>query len=191
MRRRITFRLQRFALVVCFFRMRSLPPKCMLALSAPLLVRRARPSVRRNLPHWNCRSRPRICEPSRKGNRVTLTWTAPSDDRSSDTRAASARRSFAEAWKNLTSAELRSVKPPPETSSAAQVFRADGSTLVHRHAPCRSWRATILPHSSRMRPRLERGGRSAGLSNQVRVPLAHTLPPPRDFIARVTDEGVV
>ena len=35
------------------------------------------------------------------------------------------------------------------------------------------------------------GGRAAGLSNQVQVPLARTLPPPTDFQARVTSRGVV
>lgn len=34
-------------------------------------------------------------------------------------------------------------------------------------------------------------GRSAGLSNQVRVSLARTLPAPRDFRAQVTAQGVV
>jgi hypothetical protein len=34
-------------------------------------------------------------------------------------------------------------------------------------------------------------GRGAGLSNQVRVSLVRTLPPPRDFSARVTGQGVV
>jgi hypothetical protein len=34
-------------------------------------------------------------------------------------------------------------------------------------------------------------GRSAGLSNQVRVSLARTLAPPHDFSARVTGQGVV
>lgn len=34
-------------------------------------------------------------------------------------------------------------------------------------------------------------GRGAGLSNQVRVPLAPTLPPPHDFSARVTGQGVL
>ncbi|HEY4905750.1 MAG TPA: hypothetical protein VIH89_19880 [Candidatus Sulfotelmatobacter sp.] len=34
-------------------------------------------------------------------------------------------------------------------------------------------------------------GRSAGLSNQVRVPTVETLPPPSDFAARVTDQGVL
>jgi hypothetical protein len=38
---------------------------------------------------------------------------------------------------------------------------------------------------------LNASGRSAGLSNQVRVPLAPTLPPPEDFKAEVTPEGVV
>jgi hypothetical protein len=34
-------------------------------------------------------------------------------------------------------------------------------------------------------------GRSAGLSNQVHVPLASTLPPPTNFRAQVTADGVV
>jgi len=34
-------------------------------------------------------------------------------------------------------------------------------------------------------------GRGAGLSNLARVPLIRTLPPPRDFAARVTGQGVV
>jgi hypothetical protein len=38
---------------------------------------------------------------------------------------------------------------------------------------------------------LNKAGRGAGISNQVRVPLAHTLPPPRDFKAEVTSQGVV
>jgi hypothetical protein len=38
---------------------------------------------------------------------------------------------------------------------------------------------------------LNAGGRGAGLSNQVRVPLVQTLPPPQDFAARVTSQGVV
>jgi len=38
---------------------------------------------------------------------------------------------------------------------------------------------------------LNRGGRGAGLSNQVRVPLAHTLPPPVNFEAKLTADGVV
>jgi hypothetical protein len=38
---------------------------------------------------------------------------------------------------------------------------------------------------------LNAGGRGAGLSNQVRVPLVQTLPPPRDFASRVTSQGVV
>jgi hypothetical protein len=38
---------------------------------------------------------------------------------------------------------------------------------------------------------LNSSGRSAGLSNQVRVPLAPTLPPPRDFRADLSPAGVV
>jgi hypothetical protein len=38
---------------------------------------------------------------------------------------------------------------------------------------------------------LNRGHRGAGLSNQIRISLARTLPPPRDFRASVTKEGVM
>jgi hypothetical protein len=38
---------------------------------------------------------------------------------------------------------------------------------------------------------LNKNGRSAGLSNQVQVPLAETLPPPHNFAAEVTGKGVV
>jgi hypothetical protein len=38
---------------------------------------------------------------------------------------------------------------------------------------------------------LNRGGRGAGLSNAAHVSLIRTLPPPRDFQARVSAEGVV
>ena len=38
---------------------------------------------------------------------------------------------------------------------------------------------------------LNKNGRSAGLSNQVQVPVAETLPPPHGFVAEVTGKGVV
>lgn len=38
---------------------------------------------------------------------------------------------------------------------------------------------------------LNTDGRAAGLSNQVKVSLIRTLPPPQDFKARVTSQGVV
>jgi len=38
---------------------------------------------------------------------------------------------------------------------------------------------------------LNEGGRAAGLSNQVHVPLAETLPAPTDFSARITAQGVL
>ena len=38
---------------------------------------------------------------------------------------------------------------------------------------------------------LNQNGRGAGLSNQVRVPLANTLPPPLNFVAKLTADGVL
>jgi fibronectin type 3 domain-containing protein len=38
---------------------------------------------------------------------------------------------------------------------------------------------------------LNKEGRGAGISNRVKVPLARTLPPPEDFQAQVTSQGIV
>ena len=38
---------------------------------------------------------------------------------------------------------------------------------------------------------LNADGRGAALSNQIRVSLFRTLPPPQDFVARVTGQGIV
>jgi hypothetical protein len=38
---------------------------------------------------------------------------------------------------------------------------------------------------------LNENGKSAGLSNKVRVPLAYTLPPPKHFAAKVSAQGIV
>ena len=128
----------------------------------------------------------------RKGDWVILTWSAPSV--TTDRQA------------------VRSVGPT-RICRAIEAELTECGTPVGEAAP-QSIRTTVSPKqkvagsytdslteviqdgdSSRFMTYgvevLNAGGRGAGLSNQVRVSLARTLPPPRDFAARVTGRGVV
>ena len=130
---------------------------------------------------------------TRKGNRVILTWSAP--------RVTTDRQT------------VRSVGPTRICRGIEEKLTECG-TPVGEAAPQSVIRATVPPKqkvaesytdslvgelqggdSSRLMTyaieALNAGGRGAGLSNQVRVSLARTLPPPRDFAARVTGRGVV
>lgn len=127
----------------------------------------------------------------RKGARVNLTWTIPT----------------------LTTdrAAVRSLGPTlicrgNEVLDACSVPVAETTTPVVKganpsaHKPQASYTNTLPSQLERDDPSafityavqvLNRERRAGGLSNQVRVSLARTLPPPRDFQARVIKEGVV
>jgi hypothetical protein len=124
----------------------------------------------------------------RKGNKVLLTWTIPSvtTDRQS-ARSRGATRI------------CRGNEPVLATcGTAVGEAPADHTTLVNKKSTATY--ADTLPSdlvesdsSGFVSYAIEvtnAGGRSAGLSNQVRVPLARTLPPPANFTARVTNQGV-
>ena len=127
----------------------------------------------------------------RKGTRVVLAWTAPGQTtdkqnirRPGATRICRAidefpmtvcRQSVAE----LSAAELTSQSFPGQKS---KVMYED---VIAPSAMGPNRFATYAIEVFNIR------GRSAGLSNQVKVPLAPTLPPPVDLKAEVTPEGVV
>jgi len=131
---------------------------------------------------------------ARKGDRVTLTWTLPS--------RTTARQSVRYLGKTLVCRSLDAAlkecgapvgeAPPPadcgNTKDAAGKRLTANFTdvLSHElefHNPLGSVTYAIEA--------LNRDGRGAGLSNEVRVPLAPTLAPPSDFHARVATQGVV
>jgi hypothetical protein len=131
----------------------------------------------------------------RKGNRVYLFWTVPAQtmDRQSVRRQGPARlcRSL-EALMSTCGTPVGNVAPAtiPETHDGTGVKTKPQATFVD-----------ILPaelqqqNSTRMVTyaveTLNLHARSAGLSNQVQVPLAPTLPPPANVRAEVTAEGTV
>jgi hypothetical protein len=127
----------------------------------------------------------------RKGDRVYLYWSVPSQtmDRQRIRRAGPTRvcRSLESPMKECGT-PVGNVAPPPKTSAAApvKVETSFVDTLprdLQQQNPMRL--ATYAVEA------LNLHARSAGLSNQVQVALAPTLPPPPNFRAEVTVKGVV
>ncbi len=149
----------------------------------------------------------------RKGDRVILSWTVPSvtTDRQTIRNLGATRicRGLetklmqcgapvgeAVAQKNSgspqpgstqsNSAQSNSTHPKPAQISKQKVagsYTDSLSTQLESDNP-----ADFVTYAVEV---LNADGRTAGLSNQVRVSLGRTLPPPRDFAARVTGQGVV
>ena len=125
----------------------------------------------------------------RKGDKVVLTWTAPTltTDRHSirnlgDTQVC---RNPGEAMKQCASVAKAPRRPSEQqTQSKSETTFNDEltpSVLVNANPSSVFFYAVIVPNSY---------GRSAGLSNQVQIPAAPTLPPPSGFRADLTPEGV-
>jgi hypothetical protein len=123
---------------------------------------------------------------SRKGSEVTLSWTTPRETTErrrirhlGETRVCRAIDVIAPA----ECIQIAGALQPSQTPLAAPESFTDtlGSQIVQQHP------TGFATYSVEVRNDL---GRSAGLSNQVTVPLAPTLPPPTDVRAQVTGNGV-
>lgn len=128
---------------------------------------------------------------SRKGNRVTLTWTEPTltTDRQTVRYLGAARIC------RTTDAEMKECGIP-----IAQMQPPARPPQKSTTAPTQSFEDTLSPSLQEQSPLGEiayaievpnRDGRSAGLSNQIKIPLSPVLPPPASFAAQVTGQGVV
>ena len=128
----------------------------------------------------------------RKGTRVVLTWTQPTQttDKQNIRRPVVTRicravdqfpmASCREVVKELTASEMTSL-PSSGNAKPKVVFEAVISPQQmgpHQYA---AYAIEVLNDRSR----------SAGLSNQVRIPFAMTLPPPSDLTVEVTPSGPV
>lgn len=128
---------------------------------------------------------------ARKGERVVLTWTIPTLTTDRQT----ARRFAATRICRALGADLNQCATP--VGETAVPDSSSGNTGGKK--PTASY-TDVLPSSlesedpSRFATYAvevrNADGRSAGLSNQVRVPLVRTLSPPQNFQARVGKEGV-
>ncbi len=130
----------------------------------------------------------------RKGDRITLTWTIPS--------LTTARQRVRYLGKTLVCRSLNAAlkecgapageTPPPADSgstkdSAGKKLAASFTDVLSRELEVQN----SLGSATYAVEVLNRDGRGAGLSNEVRVPLAPTLAAPSDFNSRVTAQGVV
>jgi len=127
---------------------------------------------------------------SRKGDRVNLTWTLPTN-----TTDRQVLRELGPTWICRGTDDLKECGVPvaetqpqvlpkatstKEKSQATYVDTLPGS--IQNDSPDAF--ATYVVEV------LNKAGRGAGISNRVKVPLARTVPPPQDFQAQVTNRGI-
>jgi len=130
---------------------------------------------------------------SRKGDRVILTWTVPSVTTDRQTvrgvgpteicRGLEPALTQCGAPAGVAAAQPSSGAAQSSKQKVAGSYTDSLSGQLQRDDP-----SSFITYAIEV---LNAGGRGAGLSNQVRVPLVRTLPPPRDFAATVTGQGVV
>ncbi len=170
----------------------------LLALGAPLMFTACATMGPPQPPSLELPKAPSDLRAVRKGDRVILTWSVPSVTTDRKTvRGLGATRICRGLEAKLTQcgvpvgeapAQPDATKAgPPQAKSAKQKTSASYTDSL----PAATESDNLSSFITYAIEVLNMNGRGAGLSNQVRVSLAHTLPPPRDFGARVTGQGVV
>ena len=129
---------------------------------------------------------------ARKGSKVTLVWT-PSEENTDGTLVR--RPGLASVCRGINDfpmtecvrevGEVNTIVRAPDKSQGAPPKAVFTDTL-----PAQDQQQFPTGFATYAVRAFNRRGRTAGLSNQVRVPLAPTLPPPAQVQARVTPEGV-
>lgn len=127
----------------------------------------------------------------RKGDRVILTWTIPTVTTDRQTIRGVGPTLICRGTADLkecgTPVGQTTTPLPPTASQSAKQKPAASYTdtlpvALENDAP-----SALAEYAVEV---LNRDGRGAGLSNLARVPLIPTLPPPQDFHAQVTSQGV-
>jgi hypothetical protein len=137
---------------------------------------------------------------TRKGHKVNLTWTVPSEttDRQSVRHLGATRicRSLEPAMQHCGSpvGEVLTGKPVGTARKRAVGENKAGGRAAASYTdilPAPLEKQNPTGEVTYAIEALNTNGRSAGLSNQVRVSIAPTFPPPGDFKAQVTRDGIV
>jgi hypothetical protein len=130
---------------------------------------------------------------TRKGDRVLLTWTPPSktSDNENIRHAGST-----EVCRGVNDFPMVRCDEKVGEVTGAQVEHWTKGTMVSRRdfadvLPLALQQTSPLGEATYALSDLNPDGHSAGLSNQVRVSLAPTLPAPADVLAKVTGDGVL
>jgi hypothetical protein len=131
---------------------------------------------------------------TRKGEKVLLTWTIPTLTTDRQTiRSLGPTLICRGLEKVLTSCATPAGEAAPP-QNMAEIRKSAGRKVTTSHTdilPSELERDNPLGFVTYAVEVRNANRRSAGLSNQVQVPLVPTLPPPQDFNARVTGDGVV
>lgn len=127
---------------------------------------------------------------SRKGNRVILDWAQPrqTTDRQNIRRPGTTRICRAINQFPIERCVESVVDLNPQQVADASTKNAQPHVVFIDSLPANVTAANA--YATYAIEVLNQRGRSAGLSNQIRVPLAPTLPPPHDLSARVTAQGI-
>lgn len=132
---------------------------------------------------------------SRKGGRVLLTWTVPDTTNDRET-----IRILGPTEICRGPGELKACGSPVGQLSTPVARSQPSQNQPSQRKPQGTYADSLPPQLVSDSPAasinyaiqvLNREGRAAGLSNQVRVPLIRTLPAPREFRASVVKEGIV
>jgi hypothetical protein len=130
---------------------------------------------------------------SRQGDRVTLTWTIPTSTTDRRTiHAVGSTHICRSVAPEITQCGTPVGELPPQTLPSAGKAGSKPATGSYTD----TLPASLLGDDPSATVNyavevLNREDRGAGLSNRVRVPLVRTLPPPQDFQARLTAQGIV
>jgi len=161
----------------------------MVILGAPLLFAACATVQPPQPPSLDLPKPPNDLRAARKGSRVTLTWTVPSMTTDRQTARNLGPTRICRAPGTLKECGTPIAKTPSRLSSSSKSEQKISDTYTDTlPADLQSDASAFIAYAVEVS---NTGGRSAGLSNQVQVPLARTLPPPTDFQARVTSRGVV
>lgn len=175
--------------VSLIFRMRRFSATVLLALAACFLTACASIAPPQP-PSLDLPKPPSDLRAVRKGSHVTLTWTVPSATTDRQTiRKVGATRICRGLVAHLTQCGNPIGESATSPSPAAASKKAAGSYIDA--LPAQLEGDDPRAFATYAVEVLNTTGRGAGLSNQVRIRLARTLPPPRDFAAQVAGEGVV
>jgi len=162
----------------------------MVILGAPLLFTACATVQPPQPPSLDLPKPPTDLRAARKGSRVTLTWTVPSITTDRQTARNLGPTRICRGLGALKECGTPIAKTPSRLSSSSGKSGQKISDTYTDTLPAdlRSNPSAFITYALEVP---NPGGRAAGLSNQVQVPLARTLPPPTDFQARVTSRGVV
>lgn len=183
---------EKTVLIVCFFRMRRSSLMGYLVLTAPIVFCACASIGPPQPPSLELPKPPLDLRAARKGDRVILTWTIPTattDRKTIRVLGATEICRGAPDLKECGTPVGKTTTPVPQHATQSKKQKVEGSytdplpPALLSDSPDASVSYAVEV--------MNRDGRGAGLSNQVRVPALRSLPAPQDFRAQVTSQGIV